>query len=387
MDGRSIAVAALAALLAAPAAAQPRTETPSMLTWSQEQRERWYRAIETVYPVRVIRAGGRVRPLPPAPRQIAPRWSAGGREWTVDQYMAAYKVSGVIVLQDGQVVLERYGLGRKPSERWVSQSVAKSVTSLLAGAAVQDGRLKLSDTVEQHVPELKGSAYQGVTVRQLLTMSSGVKWVEAYLDPNSDLAKMGRLAATEDDALIKTLAGLPRAHPPGSTFLYNTGETHLAGLVISRAVGKPLADYLSEKIWRPYGMEADAIWVIDRKGRELAGCCISATLRDFARIGQFALENGWAGGRRVTPPGWIAESTRVQVRHDRPLPTGYGYFWWIGGRAYEASGIHGQSVLVYPEERIVIAVNSAYPLPDPPELWEGLQGFQGAVFEALTKGS
>lgn len=382
---RSLLTALMLATLAGPAAAQLRPDTPSMLTWNQEQRERWFRAIETVYPVREIKAGGKVRPLPAARRQIEPRWSKGGRDWTVDQYMAAYKVSGVIVLKDGEIVLERYALGRKPSERWVSQSVAKSVTSLLAGAAVRDGKLRLTDTVERHVPELKGSAYEGVSVRQLLTMSSGVKWVETYLDPNSDLARMSRLGQTEDDALIRTLAGLPRAHPPGSTFHYNTGETHLAGLVVSRAVGMPLADYLSERIWRPYGMEQDAIWMIDRKGGELAGCCISATLRDFARIGQFTLENGWAGGRRVTPPGWIAESTRVQVRHERPLPAGYGYFWWIGGRAYEASGIYGQSILVFPEERIVMAVNSAYPLPDPPELWAGLEGFQDAVFETLTR--
>jgi CubicO group peptidase (beta-lactamase class C family) len=309
-------------------------------------------------------------------------WSSVQSRPSIDQYMAAYKVSGVIVLKDGQIVLERYGLGRKPSERWVSQSVAKSITSLLAGAAIQDGKLALDHTVERHVPELKGSAYEGVTLRQLLTMSSGVKWVETYLDPNSDLARMGRLAHTDDDPLVKTLAGLPRAHPPGSTFHYNTAETHLAGLVISRAVGEPLSDYLSEKIWRPFGMEQDAIWMIDNKGREAAGCCISATLRDFARVGQFALENGWAGGKRVTPPGWIA--ARVQIRHERPLPTGYGYFWWLGARAYEASGIYGQSILVYPEERIVIAVNSAYPLPDPPELWAALQRFQGAVFEAAT---
>jgi len=249
---------------------------------------------------------------------------------------------------------------------------------------VQDGRLSLDDKVERHVPELKGSTYEGVTVRQVLMMSSGAKWVEAYLDANSDHVKMARAWADGEDGLIRTLAQLPRANPPG-TFLYNTAETHLAGLIISRAVGKPLADYLSEKIWRPYGMEADAIWMIDRKARELAGCCISATLRDFGRVGQFTLENGWAGGRRVTPPGWIAESTRVQVRHERPLPTGYGYFWWIGARSYEASGIHGQSILVFPEERIVIAVNSAYPLPDPPELWAGLEAFQGAVFDALTK--
>jgi CubicO group peptidase (beta-lactamase class C family) len=261
-------------------------------------------------------------------------------------------------------------------------SVAKSVTSLLAGAAIQDGKLKLTDPVERFVPELKGSGYDGVTVRQLLMMASGVRWNEAYEDPNSDLASMAR--STDKDPLLKTLASLPRARPPGSAFHYNTAETHLAGLVVSRAVGKPLADYLSEKIWKPYGMERDAVWMIDAQGREAAGCCLSATLRDFARIGQFALEGGVAGGKPVVPPGWIAESTRVQIPNGQPAPNGYGYFWWIGARAYEASGINGQSILVYPKERIVIVVNSAWPRPDAPELFRALQRFQGAVYDAVT---
>ncbi len=374
-----------AAALSGPAVAQT-PPTGSYLNWPQAERERWFAKLEQIYPTHVAKAGGPVRALPAAAFRIDPKWRQGGKDWTVDSWMAAQRVSGVIVLKDGKVVLEKYGLGRTPQDRWPSQSVAKSITSLLAGAAVADGKLKLTDTVAQHVPELKGSAYETVTVKQVLTMSSGVKWNEAYLDPNSDLQRMGRLAATDPDAMMTVLKTLPRAQPAG-TFHYNTLETHLAGLVVSRAVGKPLADYLSEKIWRPFGMEADAHWMVDQKGREQAGCCIQARLRDFARVGLFALENGYAGGRRVTPPGWIAESTKTQVTHDRPLPLGYGYFWWIGPRAYEASGIYGQSILVYPEEKIVVAINSAYTSPDAPELWAMLNGFNGAVFDALTKGS
>jgi len=357
-----------------------------MLVWTPEQQLKWYPAIETVYPVRAVPRGPKVRELPKAERQITSvAWTdAAGKAWTLDSYMAAYRVSGVIVLHDGKVVLERYGLGRKPTDRWTSMSVAKSVTSLLAGAAIQDGKLKLDDPVERFVPELKGSGYDGVTVRQLLMMSSGVRWNEAYEDPNSDLARMGRLADTQKDPLLMTLASLPREHAPGSTFHYNTAETHLAGVVVARAVGKPLADYLSQKIWKPYGMEADAAWMIDPLGREAAGCCLSMRLRDYARVGQFALENGVADGKPVLPPWWIAESTKVQIPNGQPAPNGYGYFWWIGARAYEASGINGQSILVYPKARIVIAVNSAWPRPDAPELFRALGRFQQAVYEAVT---
>jgi len=374
----------LAVLAGGAAWAQPPKEpVPSMLVWTPEQQAKWYKAIETVYPVHTVPRGPKVHPLPSAGRTIAPVVTLNGKAMSLDDYMAAYRVSGVLVLHDGKIVLERYGLGRTAADRWTSMSVAKSVTSLLVGAAIQDGKLSLSDPVERFVPELKGSAYDGVTVRQLLMMSSGARWVETYDDPNSDLAKMARLQATDPDAIPHYLATLPREHPPGSTFHYNTAETHLAGFVLARAVGKPLATYLSEKIWRPYGMERDAIWMIDGRGREAAGCCISMTLRDYARVGQFALDGGVADGKQIVPPDWIAQSTRVQIANGQPAPNGYGYFWWIGPRAFEASGINGQSILVYPKERIVIAINSAWPQADTPELFADLGKFQAAIHDAV----
>ena len=333
------------------------------------------------FPVRVVRRGDVVRGLPMAARQITVTWDWQGRTWSLDDYMKAYNVSGVMVLRDGQIILERYGDGRRPTDRWVSQSVAKSVTSLLAGAAIQDGKLRLTDPVTRFVPELAGSAYDGVSVRDILTMSSGTGWREGYVDGSSDLFKY-YAAAMAGDPVADFLKTLPRAHPPGSTFHYNTAEAHLAGLVVSRAAGMPLADYLSEKIWKPYGMERDAAWHVDRQGREFAGCCLLMTLADYARLGQFALDDGVANGKRILPPGWIAESTRRQIDNGRPAPAGYGYLWWIGPEAYEASGIFGQSILVYPKDRLVIAVNSQWASPDDKALFEALHAFHGAVRRA-----
>lgn len=332
-------------------------------------------------PVRVVRRGDAVHGLPVAARQISVKYEWGGRTWTLEDYMRAYNVSGVMVLKDGQIVLERYGLGRSPTDRWMSQSVAKSVTSLLAGAAIEDKKLNLDDLVVRYVPELKSSAYDGVTVRQLFTMSSGVKWDEGYVGEQSDLAKY-YIAAAAGDPVTGFLKTLPRAHAPGSTFHYNTAEAHLAGLVVSRAAGMPLADYLSAKIWKPYGMERDAAWRVDPQGREYAGCCLLMSLADFARLGQFALEDGVAGGGRILAPGWIAESTHRQIDNGRPAPAGYGYLWWIGPDAYEASGIYGQSILVYPKDRLVIAVNSLWPKPDEKELFDALRAFHQGVREA-----
>ena len=385
---RAAAVVGICALALAGAAAGQaalRPDTPPLLFWNAEQQLAWYPHMETIYPVRVVRRGEHVHALAPAARPIqmhAFTWA--GRSWALDEFMTAYRISGLIVLKDGKVALEHYALGRKPEERWTSFSVAKSVTSLLAGAAIADGRLALHDQVVRLVPELKGSAYDGVTVSQLLTMSSGVKWDETYTDPNSDIARWAAISDKDPDAVFSYLKGLPRAHAPGSTWHYNTAETNLAGVLVSRAAGKPLADYLSEKIWRPYGMEADGVWMLDHAGREIAGCCLSATLRDFARIGQFALENGVADGKAIEPPEWIAQSTRVQIANDQPPPAGYGYFWWIGRDSYQASGIFGQAIVVYPQDRVVIAVNSAFREPDSPKQFAALEVLEEALRDAAV---
>ncbi|MCW5759443.1 MAG: beta-lactamase family protein [Phenylobacterium sp.] len=378
-----IGAAVAAALLVGAAGAGAAEPTP----WTPDGPMDGGNSMGMPFPVRVVPRGDKVRGLPMAARQIAPRYEWQGRTWTVDDYMKAYNVSGVLVLKDGQVVLERYAQGRNPTDRWASQSVAKSVTSLLAGAAIQDGKMKLTDPVERFLPELKGSAYEGVTVRQILTMSSGVKWNEAYDGgATSDLAGYYRAVMAGKDPIADFMKTLPRANAPGSTFHYNTGETHLAGMLVSRAVGMPLAEYLSEKIWKPYGMERDAAWNVDRQGREFAGCCLLATLADFARIGQFALDGGVAGGKRIVPPDWIAESTRAQIPNGRPAPAGYGYFWWIGPEAYEASGIFGQSILVYPKDRLVIVINSQWPKPDEKSLFDAQSAFHRAVRAAAVQG-
>lgn len=193
----AVVLVLFALLVPGPAAAQVplAPETPSILFWTSQQQSEWYRAIESVSKVDTVKRGDRVHPLPKADRQIDVAFEYGGKTLTVADYMQAYNVSGLLVLRDGKILLERYGLGRKPEDRWTSFSVAKSVTSTLVGAAIQDGKIKsLATPVTQHIPESKGSRYEGVTVRQLLMMSSGVRWNEDYTDPKSDVAQSVRLA-------------------------------------------------------------------------------------------------------------------------------------------------------------------------------------------------
>ena len=352
-----LTAAVAAALVAPPATAQQALKpgTPSILAWSPEQQKAWYPAIETVYRVNTVKAGGKASPLPKAAKQLPDVLS--------DAYMAENNVSGFLVIKDGKILAERYGLGRKPEDRWTSFSVAKSVTSTLVGAAIADGKIAGTDAlVTNYIPELKGSGYDGVTVRQLLMMSSGVKWNEDYTDPNSDVSRAGA-AITEPgvNPLVSYMRKLPRANEPGTKFTYNTGETDLVGVLVSKATGKTLSEYASEKLWKPYGMERDAIWMTDLAGHERGGCCMSMTLRDYGRVGQFVLDGGKAGGKQILPDWWTAQATTPQITNGAP-PPGYGYFWWMRpGGNYDASGIFGQSISTFRDDRLIIVQNAAWP--------------------------
>lgn len=390
-----IAPAVLAGAASSVAVARDHEVLPKgdSMSWTGQEQAVGFRSIEKIRKVHVIRSGNHALPLPNAPRQIVPRWTWKGQRMNVPLYMKERRTSGVIVLKDGKVVLERYGLGRKPTDGWVSQSVAKSVTSILVGAAVNDGYIKsIEAPVTTYIPELKGSAYEGVSVHNVLTMSSGVKWNEDYLDPNSDVNQFWHAKAEPGvHPTIAYLRRLPREAEPGTRFLYNSAETDLAGILLTGATAKSMAEYLSEKLWQPYGMEKDAFWQVDPSGQEHGGCCISATLRDFARIGQFMLEGGRIGEQSVLPSNWLQQATSAQVifppdagKADNRSRIGYGYFWWIYPNAFSASGIFGQSIYVCPKDKVVIAINSAWPKPTDPEYSQAREAFAEALRAAAV---
>ena len=332
-------------------AAALRKASAEVLFWTEAQRDRNFRAMETIFPTHVIHSGTAVRALPagtPLPVDRA----------TIDAFLDRNGGAGLIVLQDGKVRMEVYKRGFTADQRWTSFSVAKSVTSTLIGIAAAQGKLRVDDPVTRFVPELRRSGYDGVTVRQVLTMSSGVKWNEDYTDSRSDVARMfADPVVPGRDITAAYLARLPRAAAPGTTWSYNTAETNLAGVILRRAVGMSLASYAERNLWRPFGFEADAFWQVDPNGQEVAGCCLSMRLRDYARVGEFMRLGGRAGGRRIVPADWIAQATAM--RHVFPGGTsGYGYFWWTAPSHYEAVGIFGQGIYVDPARRVVIALVS-----------------------------
>ncbi|ANM30896.1 beta-lactamase [Acidobacteria bacterium Mor1] len=378
----AILIAALG--LAAPATAQERDlEPPSaeILTWSPPRQVAGYRAIDRLSPTREVSRGTLAYPLLPDLRDWSTfRYRFQDRELTVDDYIREMRVAGVIALKGDRVLLERYALGNDASSRWLSFSVTKSVTSMLIGAAIQDGYIEsVDDRVVDYLPRLKGSAYDEVTIRQVLQMASGVGWNEDYTDETSDLSR----APLGSVALFDYMRGLPAEAAPGKRFNYSTGETNVAGALLRAAIGNNLSVYLEDKIWRPFGMESDAAWTLDRpRGEELGGCCLNATLRDYARIGRFAVRDGvLPDGTRVLPEGWMTQSTTPSPAADQ-----YGYYWWLlGGGTYAAIGIFGQTIWIDPQRDIVIAMHSAWPEATGRELSRHRMAFLASLAEALAE--
>lgn len=342
------------------ACATPHARRTDVLFWNQPQREANFRAMETQYASNVVRHGI-AHPLPVG----TPLTAHFADTTTLDSYMAEHHVAGIMVLQHGKVRLERYGLGATSTTRWTSFSVAKSFTSTLVGAALRDGSIhSLDDKVTRYIPELAAGAYRDVTVRQLLTMTSGVRWNEDYVDPKSDVAQMYEGARQPGvPLLVSYMSKLPREFAPGDRWVYKTGETDLIGILVERATGKSLAAYLSEKVWKPYGMAADAIWLKDNvDGTEAGGSGVSATLGDYARLGQFLLDGGVADGNHVLADGWLADATHKHA--DIGVPgRGYGYQWWTYDDGdFAGIGIFGQLLYVDPARELVIVQLAAWPV-------------------------
>ena len=323
----------------------------NVLFWTQDQRDTAFRQMDRLAKTNTIKAGDNVHAFGRgAPLKL---------NLDVDAYMARQRTAGLIVIQDNKIRFEKYGLGYDAGGRWTSFSVAKSLTSTLVGAAIRDGYIKsLEDKVAAYIPDLKGSVYDDVTVRQLLTMTSGVKWNEDYTDPKSDVALFAiHKAEPGVDVTVSYMRKLPREAPAGTKWVYKTGETNLIGVLVSSATKKTLSAYLSEKIWAPYGMAQDAVWITGSTGHEISGCCVSASLQDYARFGQFILGGAIVGGKSLVSDDWLALATTKQAGIAQP-GRGYGYQWWTNDDgSFAAQGIFGQGIFIDPKRRLVIATN------------------------------
>jgi CubicO group peptidase (beta-lactamase class C family) len=355
------------------------------------------------WPHRVIRRGDTVRPLPPHACSLADlTFEVGDRSLGVSDCMTKCRTAGLLILKDGEIALERYRAGSGPERRRrrTGYSTAKSITATLVGAALQDGAIgSLDDCCDLYVPRVRGSAYEGVTVRNLMRMCSGVAWDEE----GDGRADNGRLelafARRQPGSMLDLACSLPRAQPQGTVFNYSTVESSVLGAVVAAATGRTLADYCAETIWGTAGMEADGYWMLDADGgQEAGGFGVSACLRDLGRFGLLALEDGAAfSGRRVLPSGWrdlVGQPDSAPTGFGRLTPgspMGYGYHWWamphgptgIHAGAFVAAGSFGQYVYVHPTERVVAAIQSAWRQHEDPDANAGTWALLGAALRAL----
>ena len=306
-------------------------------------------------------------------------YERNGRTYTPEDYFKLSHTSGIVVLKDGAIRYERYLQGADRHSVFASASIAKSITSTLVAFALGDGLIRhVDEPITKYLPELTGSGYENVPIKAILQMSSGVAWKEEYDGSSSDFSYMWQGAVRDNRrAVTDFVQELKRKDGPFEDFNYSGADTIVLGWLVTRVTGKSLMAYLTEKMWQPLGMEADANWVVDGKKNAagegpnaIAFCCFSATLRDYARFGLLMEQDGIWQGKRLLPEGWVASATQPDMPQVQPgklypgYDLGYQYQWWTfpgDDRAFTGQGVNGQFLYVNPAENLVIAVTSAWP--------------------------
>lgn len=351
-----------------------------------------FRHMDEFFPARPVKAGNTPRPLEGNSAPLELTYTFGGHPKSLETFLHESNTLGLIVLRDGDIVHEQYRLGANDTDRFTSWSVAKSVVATAIVMAAREGKIEsLDDPVSRYAPQFEGSGFADVPLAALLRMSSGVKFNEQYQAEDSDIRPyffntfiLGKNA----DELLKPFQ---RDREPYSDFEYISPNSHVLSAVLRGVYEKPLAAIISEKIWQPLGMEADAYWLQNRdddKGLALGYCCLNARLRDYARFGQFYLEafNGEGIGNALLPEGWAQQLNKPASADHRPggeryQGRGYSHHFWLPPQPdgeFMAAGVYGQYVFIDPARRIVIARNSA----DPD--WTPRQQESAAVMQALA---
>lgn len=329
-------------------------------------------ALDRVPGVKVapVQRGDAVSPLPHAAATPEIRYRHRNIRYTLDDYLERQRITGLLVVKDGQILVERYRYGRTEDARFLSFSMAKSVTAMLVGIAQARGVIaSLDDPAAKYVPALAGSGYGETSVRDLLRMSSGLTFTERY-DGQDDVARLTRSVNTGAPPVVEMLRSITDRHsPPGRKFIYASSETEVLGRVLTAATGRSLAALTQEWLWQPLGAERDAFWCTDTAGQESAYYCFNAALRDWGRLGWMLARDGRVGEREIVPREYLLDATDAKRRPSAFQPYratpffGYGYQFWLhpsAERTFVMQGVHGQSVLVQPSSGIVIVQTAVY---------------------------
>ena len=297
-----------------------------------------------------------------------------GETRTLADLYTAMETSGLMIIHEGEVVHESYGRGANAGTRFTTWSLVKSITSTLVGVAIADGKIdSVDDQLVKYLPEVKGTAYDGVTIKQALQMSSGIRYDPNLFDGKMDdtINFMTNSVVTGKTPVFDLAIKYKREHEPGTKFNYNTAESQVLLELIRRVTEMDAAAYLEQKIWRPLGMEHSGEWVLDRagaEGAEIGGAFYNPALRDWARFGIFVEQGGVWNGEQILPVDWVDRATISDDAHIRPGEVhpnpnrGYAWHWWTySDGTFTASGANGQTLYIDRENDIVVARSSAWP--------------------------
>jgi len=341
----------------------------------------------------LIKKGNRVFPLQEPTRNWTTDYTFRGSRYSLEDYFKRNFVTGFLVLHDNQILAEKYFHEADRTSRFVSQSLSKSIVSILVGAAVEEGLIKsIADPVTKYLPYLAKSGYRNVTVKNLLQMSTGVEYSEDYRDPKSGAALIGAALLTGNPSFRDYVQSIqPAKTPPGTKFEYQSVNTQVLGLLLEKVTGKRLNVYAQEKLWNKIGAESDAFFYEAQKQPDTcAFACFNATVRDYARVGLMMIQGGVVGGERVVSGAWVHDSTTPDAPYLKPKPGGaeggygYAYQWWVPpGKdgAFMGLGIYGQCIYVNPARHVVIVQTSSWP----EAVSSLLEEEQGLVLEKISR--
>jgi CubicO group peptidase (beta-lactamase class C family) len=345
-----------------------------------------FRSMDRIFTIREVPRAGAVWVLPRRDQPLEVRYDWAGQQYNASQFLERTYGNALLVIKDGRIINETYRNGTDRQSRFIAWSMTKSVTSILIGCALAEGFIDSLDTpISRYLPELQGGGYQGVTIRQVMQMRSGVDYEERY-----DFDHPGTAASNHIASLVQNVARfadaartIKRLHPPGEVFQYKTLDTAVLGWLLERATRSTVAAYTAKCLWEPLGAESNGFYIMDGQpgvGREFSGAGFNATLTDFGRIGQMVLNGGVADGRRIVSAEWIAQSTRSLGPTDR-RSGGYGLQWWTmaDGRSFAAIGLQGQYIYIDPATRTVVVKLSYYPPGDASALDGETLAFMAAV--------
>ena len=334
-----------------------------------EQFEAFARLGE-IFPAQTIAAGSQPYQFPAGEALGVPAsYEFEGASKSSAEFLDETRTNALLVVQNGQIRYENYWLTGGKDVPWISFSVAKSFVSALIGIAIDDGLIESVETpITRYVPELAGSAYDGVRIKDVLQMSSGARWNEDYSDPNSDIMRYGQ-AWAGSGSFDEFTATLEREREPGTYNYYNSTDTQALGMLVSRATGMSMSAYAEQELWQPLGMENDGHWITDKTGVEMAAGGLLVTARDYAKLGQLFLQQGEWQGKQIVSADWVrdslvADGAHLQAEAHPEYPMGYGYQWWLPVSEvgeFAALGVYNQSIYVNPAKKLVIVKLSANP--------------------------